>query len=164
MEIVLRETTEDDLEFVLDAERAPGAAHLVGQWPRHRHLEAIARSDEDHLIVVGSGGRLGFAILQGIDGPHNSVEVRRIVVNRPGEGIGRRALSLVVDRAFVKHEAHRVWLDTFTGNERAQRSYAATGFVREGILREALLKNGRYESLVVMSILRSEWTAASPDA
>jgi RimJ/RimL family protein N-acetyltransferase len=59
----------------------------------------------------------------------------------------------------MRHAAHRVWLDTFTWNERAQRAYAAAGFVWEGVLREALLKNGRFESLVVMSVLRSEWEA-----
>lgn len=163
MEIALRETAEDDLTFVLGSERAPGATEFVGQWPRERHLEAIQRTDEDHLIIVGGASeRLGFVILQGVGGPHNSLEVRRIVVHRPGAGIGRRALSLVVDRAFEKHKAHRVWLDTFTGNNRAQRAYAAAGFIREGVLREAFLKNDRYESLVIMSILRSEWRPAPP--
>ena len=80
------------------------------------------------------------------------------MVTRRGEGVGRTALRLIVDRAFVAHDAHRVWLDTFTGNERAQRAYEAAGFVREGVLREALLKNGRFESLVVLSVLRGEWT------
>jgi diamine N-acetyltransferase len=161
VEITVRETAADDLEFVLSAERAPEAVALVGQWTRERHLDAIARRDEEHLTIVGAGVQLGFAILQGIGGPNDSIEVRRIVVVRRGEGIGRRALALVVDRAFAVHGANRVWLDTFTGNERAQRAYAAAGFVGEGVLREALLKNGRYESLVVMSILRSEWRAES---
>jgi diamine N-acetyltransferase len=42
-------------------------------------------------------------------------------------------------------------------NERARRAYAAVGFVEEGTLRDALLTNGVYESLVVMSILDREW-------
>ena len=44
-----------------------------------------------------------------------------------------------------------------TWNERAQRAYAAAGFVREGVLREVLYMNGRLESLVVMSVLKAEW-------
>jgi RimJ/RimL family protein N-acetyltransferase len=56
--------------------------------------------------------------------------------------------------------SHRVWLDTFTWNHRAQRAYLAAGFVREGVLRDALRKKGRFESLIVMSILRPEWEAA----
>jgi hypothetical protein len=39
----------------------------------------------------------------------------------------------------------------------AQRAYAAAGFVHEGVLREVLYINGRFESLVVMSVLRAEW-------
>jgi diamine N-acetyltransferase len=79
------------------------------------------------------------------------------VVEPRGGGLGQRALELIVDRAFTRHRAHRVWLDTFTWNERARRAYAGAGFVYEGVLREALLKNGRFESLVVMSIIRPEW-------
>ena len=157
MEIAVRETTGDDLDFVLAAEREPEAAPLIGQWSRERHQEAMRAASEEHLIVVGGGAPVGFALLQGLGDENRSIEIRRFAVTRRGEGIGRRALALIVDRVFERHGANRVWLDTFPHNERAQRAYAAAGFVREGVLREALFKNGRFESLVVMSILRAEW-------
>jgi RimJ/RimL family protein N-acetyltransferase len=159
MRIGLRETAEADLDFVIGAETEEEAARLVGQWSRQRHREALARDDEEHLLILVDEKPAGFALLQGIGGANRSIEIRRIVVNERGRGLGRRALDLIVDRAFTRHAAHRVWLDTFTWNERAQRAYAAAGFVWEGVLREALLKNGRFESLVVMSVLRSEWEA-----
>jgi diamine N-acetyltransferase len=159
MRLDLRETTEADLDFVLRAETEEEAARLVGQWSRERHREALARDDEEHLLIVLDEEPAGFALLQGLGGENRSLEIKRIVVNPRGRGLGRRALELIVDRAFTRHAAHRVWLDTFTGNERAQRAYAAAGFVREGVLREALLKDGRFESLIVMSVLRAEWEA-----
>jgi RimJ/RimL family protein N-acetyltransferase len=114
-------------------------------------------ASEEHLLVMGDGLPVGFALLQGVGDADRSIEIRRFTVIRRGEGVGRRALALIVDRVFERHGAHRVWLDTFPRNERARRAYAAAGFVHEGVLREALFKNGRFESLVVMSILRSEW-------
>ena len=66
-------------------------------------------------------------------------------------------VALILERAFARHDAHRVWLDVITWNERAQRAYAAAGFVREGVRREVLYMNGRFEWLVVMSVLRAEW-------
>ena len=39
---------------------------------------------------------------------------------------------------------------------RAKRSYEKAGFVEEGRLREAVYKHGKYDDVIVMSILRSE--------
>lgn len=50
-----------------------------------------------------------------------------------------------------------MWLDVKTHNERARRAYVAAGFVLEGTLREALLSDGAYESLDVMSVLEPDW-------
>lgn len=157
MDVAVRETIEGDLDFVLAMETEPEAARLVGQWTRDRHREAIGGADDEHLLILAGEKPVGYALLQGVGDPNRSIEIRRIVVGPRGAGIGRRALRLIVDRAFDRHAAHRVWLATFPWNERAQRAYAAAGFVREGTLRDALLKNGRFESLVMMSILRLEW-------
>ena len=40
----------------------------------------------------------------------------------------------------------------------ARALYRSEGFVEEGVLRDALLSGDRFESLVVMSLLRPEWT------
>ncbi len=53
----------------------------------------------------------------------------------------------------------RLWLDVRYKNQKAQRLYKSEGFVEEGILRECILYHGSYESLIVMSILKSEYVA-----
>ena len=60
--------------------------------------------------------------------------------------------------SFQELGAHRLWLDVKPHNERARALYRSEGFVEEGTLRDALYYNGRFESLVVMSILRPEWS------
>jgi|SRR5215218_4940108 len=84
--------------------------------------------------------------------------LRRIVIGPRGRGLGRRALELVLEHAFGALCAHRVWLDVKVHNERARRAYAAAGFVHEGVLRDALLTDGVFESLAVMSVIEPEWT------
>jgi RimJ/RimL family protein N-acetyltransferase len=59
--------------------------------------------------------------------------------------------------AFEKLAAHRLWLDVRQKNERAYNLYRSEGFVEEGILRECILYNGNYESLIIMSILKDEF-------
>jgi RimJ/RimL family protein N-acetyltransferase len=155
----LREATEADLFFMIGLETDPDASRWLARWTRERHLEAFRGADEEPLIIEDDGQPVGYALLSGLNDEHDSIEVRRIVVARKGEGVGREALRLVVDRAFEVHEPHRVWLDLMTGNERAKRAYAAAGFVEEGTLRESLRTADGYESMIVMSILEHEWKA-----
>jgi diamine N-acetyltransferase len=155
--LTLTPTTSADLPFALAAERDPEARRHVVAWPRERHLAAIAAADEAHLLVRVGGDPVGFVLLAGLRSPHRAVELRRLVVTRRGEGLGRRALDAALRLAFAEHGAHRVWLDVKVHNARARRLYARAGFVEEGVLRDALLTGGRFESLVVMSVLRPEW-------
>ncbi|MEO6014561.1 MAG: GNAT family protein [Devosia sp.] len=76
-----------------------------------------------------------------------------------GRGYGRDAIALLVDYAFTHHNLRKVWLHVNGANERAQRAYAACGFVEEGRQRAQVWSNGRYDDLVVMGLLRDEWTA-----
>jgi diamine N-acetyltransferase len=142
---------------VLAAESDPDAAPFIIRWSREQHAHALADPDQSHLLVESGDGPIGFAILAGLAGADRSIELRRIVIGPKGRGLGRRALSLVLDHAFGGFGAHRVWLDVKVHNGRARRAYAAVGFVDEGVLRDALLSDGGFESLAVMSVLEHEW-------
>jgi len=76
------------------------------------------------------------------------------------KGYGTEALQLVLQHAFSTLNMNRVYLRVFATNLRARRSYEKAGFVLEGTLRQALFRHGRYVDVNIMSVLRSEWTAA----
>jgi diamine N-acetyltransferase len=155
----LRAAGTADLDLVLAAEADPDAAPYIIRWSRERHAEALADPDQAQMIVEADDGPIGFVLLAGLAGGHRNVELRRIVIAPRGRGLGRRALALVLDHAFGTLGAHRVWLDVKVHNERARRAYAAAGFVDEGILRDALLTDGVFESLAVMSVIEQDWAA-----
>lgn len=73
------------------------------------------------------------------------------------KGYGREALLLLLDWAFRIQNWRRIWLEALACNERAQRLYRSIGFVDEGRLREQHFYDGRYEDVVLMGMLRSEW-------
>jgi RimJ/RimL family protein N-acetyltransferase len=54
---------------------------------------------------------------------------------------------------------NRAYLHVYAENARAKRSYEKAGFVEEGRLREGIYKHGKYDDVIVMSVLRSEWFA-----
>jgi diamine N-acetyltransferase len=155
---MLREATPDDVPQICALERRPDFHGLVGAWPAEEHLRCLADQDARYLVADHDGEMLGFSILFGILSPHRSVELKRIVVASPGKGLGKEILRLIIRKAFNEYGAHRLWLDVFEHNLRAQSAYSGVGFRREGMLREAVYRDGKYYSLILMSLLDREYS------
>jgi RimJ/RimL family protein N-acetyltransferase len=158
--IILRNTKESDLDFVVNSERDPENAKYIGQWTKEQHRNSLSQKDILHLIVEDKSTNklIGYVILAGITNINQSIEFRRIVICSKGKGAGRETLKLIKKVAFEGLNAHRLWLDVRYKNQRAQRLYKSEGFLEEGILRECILYDKNYESLIVMSILKSEYS------
>jgi len=75
------------------------------------------------------------------------------------KGYGTEAMSLLVRHCFETLNFNRVYLRVYAENLRAKRAYEKAGFVEEGRLREAVYKNGKYDDVIIMSVLRAEWIA-----
>jgi RimJ/RimL family protein N-acetyltransferase len=58
---------------------------------------------------------------------------------------------------FMQLDLHRVALTAHESNVRAQRSYAKTGFVLEGRLRDWAFFDGQWVNGVVMSVLKDDF-------
>ena len=157
----LRPTMLSDLDFVLTVERDPANLPFITPWDRTQHEGAIRFPDFRHFIVEAGAGTqaVGFVILQGCRNPHHSVELKRIVLQRKGEGLGRACVHLLADMAFGTLGAHRFWLDVKSRNGRAQALYRSEGFVEEGRLRDSVKDENGWDTLVVMSLLEDEHRA-----
>ena len=157
--IHFRPSTEQDLPFILAAERAPENRRFVDQWTQAQHETALKNTDFRHMIIERLSDReiVGYLILAGLESPHGSIEFRRLVITEKGKGYGGQALRLVMQFAFQQRGAHRLWLDVKDHNARARQLYRTTGFFEEGTLRECHKTRDDYESLVIMSMLRSEY-------
>lgn len=160
--VAVRPTTTADLDFVLAAENEAENSPYIFQWPREKHLASLNDADTGHLIVEAVEDRrpVGYAILAGRENPHRSLELMRYVITEKGRGFGKAALEEIKRVAFEQWDTNRLWLDVLDHNERAQAAYKAAGFQWEGVLREAYFMNGRYETIVIMSILRREYFGA----
>jgi diamine N-acetyltransferase len=161
----LRPTMLSDLDFVVEVERDARNLPFITPWDRTQHEGAVRFPDFRHFIVEAGAGyeRTGFVILQGCRNPHRSVELKRIVLQDKGQGLGRACVRVLKAMAFRDLAAHRFWLDVKSLNERALALYRSEGFVEEGRLRESvrLMTAGAdgYDSLVVMSMLDREFQA-----
>ena len=157
--IRLRPTLIDDLDHVITVENDPVNRPSITPWERTQHEAAVRFPDFRHFIVEAGDALepVGFVILVGCRSPHKSIELKRMVIQRKGQGLGRACLRLLKKIAFEDLRAHRFWLDVKTHNVRAKALYDKEGFVEEGRLRECVRTDDGYESLVVMSLLESEY-------
>lgn len=74
------------------------------------------------------------------------------------KGYGTEAVELLLAHGFRTLNLNRIYLQVFANNLRARRSYEKAGFLLEGTLRQAVYRHGQYIDMLIMSILRSEWT------
>ena len=161
----LRPTMLSDLDLVTAVERDSRNLPFITPWERTQHEGAVRFPDFRHFIVEGGSddAAVGFVILQGCRNPHGSVELKRLVLQTKGQGLGRACVRLLKKMAFSDLHAHRFWLDVKLLNTRALALYASEGFVEEGRLRESVRVTidgaDGYDSLVVMSMLDREYQA-----
>lgn len=73
------------------------------------------------------------------------------------KGIAYRALGGVLTHAFRSLGLHRIWLHTMPGNIAAEALYTKLGFLREGVEREALPRDGGFVDQYRWSLLEHEW-------
>lgn len=161
----LRPTMLSDLDFVVSVETDPHNLPFITPWERTQHEGAVRIPDFRHFVVEAGPGleREGFVILQGCRNPHRSVELKRLVLRRKRQGVGRACVRQLKAMAFRDLRAHRFWLDVKSLNTPALNLYRTEGFVEEGCLRESVrLSAGGadgYDSLIVMSLLDREYQA-----
>lgn len=75
-------------------------------------------------------------------------------------GIGTDTMRLLVRYGFETLNLNRMVLQVFANNPGAIHAYEKAGFNLEGTQRQAEYKKGEYIDVLMMSILRSEWTPA----
>ena len=73
------------------------------------------------------------------------------------QGYGTEATRLMLKHGFETLNLNRIFLYVYETNPRAIRAYEKVGFVKEGLLRDAIYRNGCYINVLLMSMLRSEW-------
>ncbi len=156
--VAMRAATRDDLGWIVALEQSPTNARFLFAWSPQRHAASLATPDKSYLAFETVPEQpCGFAILAGLRSPERAVELVRVAIDPPGQGLGRAALRLVMDYAFDVLGARRLFLDVFDDNPRARRTYRALGFVEEQILPAAARRqDGTLGDLVIMAMAAAD--------
>ena len=76
-----------------------------------------------------------------------------------GTGLGKEALTAVIHYCFDTIGIHRIGAEVYAFNQRSIRLFEGLGFRREGVIRQAVWKNGGYSDEYLFGLLKDEWKA-----
>jgi RimJ/RimL family protein N-acetyltransferase len=116
-----------------------------------------------HFVIcrLSDGEPIGTAGLHDLDFVNGNAEFGISLGEKSewNKGYGTDALHVLCDFGFGELRFERIELQVYAGNARARRSYEKAGFSLEGTLRHRHFAEGRFEDVLVMSLLRDEWAA-----
>lgn len=130
-----------------------------------RSVEKEETSTDIRFVIDADGTAVGSVTLFGQDELARHAEVGiALVPEARGRGIGTAAIAQIVEFAFVRRNLRRIHLEAIASNVGAIRAYEKAGFVHEGRQREHAWVRGRYEDIVRMGMLRTEWAERRAEA
>ena len=163
--VTLRPMGRADTEDVLRLRGNPDVmAQLFSDEPptRDEHMrwldqvQSVGDRQEFMIVERETNRSIGTVGLSRIDLRHRRAELGILIGQSEarGKGLAFESSRLLLDYAFNTLGLHRVFLHMFVNNEPALHLYRKLGFIQEGILHQHAFKNGRFQDVVVMALLK----------
>jgi len=124
-----------------------------------RWIKYAKRQIPETNFAISVGGRAAGAV-----GFHPQPDVHRrsaeigYWVGEPfwGRGIATAALRAITNYAFENHDLCRIYATVFEWNTASMRVLEKCGYVREAVLQQSIVKDGRVIDSVLYAIVRKE--------
>ncbi|MFD8595058.1 GNAT family N-acetyltransferase [Kitasatospora sp. NPDC059646] len=168
-EITLRPVTAEDLDLF---DREFGGPEGVGphQWFGYRSTGVLRRRFAENGLLGTDGGVLSVAEdgrtvgrVEWFPGSWGRPETSScwtlaigLIPAARGRGTGTLAQRLLADYLFAHTRTDRLQAWTDHTNLAEQRALEKAGFTREGVLRSAQWRDGRWHDQVIYSLLRTD--------
>lgn len=112
------------------------------------------------LGIVHGGKLVGTVGMNQWDHATNRAQIGYwIVPELQGQGVVRRAVGALVAYLFGKVGLAKLEIHFAASNKRSAAVAARLGFVVEGVIRQAMHRNGAAEDMVITGLLKREWKA-----
>lgn len=139
-------------------EHEPLSMPMQKMW-FEKYLKGI---DTDKIFIIdekSTKNTIGMVSIYHIDWRNRKAEWGRIFLeeNFRGKGYGKE-IDLTMQRyAFETLNLNKLYREAFSFNELAIGLYEKMGSKIEGILREHIFRHGKYQDVIIMSILAEEY-------
>jgi len=139
-----------------------GNTYFVSSFREKEWIQDVILNDSKRItlaICINDHHLIGMVSLTSINLLNRNAEFS-IIIGDPqhwGKGLGAEATILCLQHAFQELNLHRVYLTVREDNASALKLYSKLGFLKEGLLRDAIYKNNKFVNMLIMSILKDEF-------
>lgn len=138
----------------------------VNREELERYWEASGPPDSVMFAVCDkkTDQYIGNARLSSIDWINRRCAYGRLIGDKDsrGKGYGTEMLVLLMSYAFLKLGMNRMTTGVVISNEASIRSNEKAGMIREGVQREALWKDGRFQDVISFALVRADYDLLCP--
>lgn len=165
--ISLRDVTEGDRDRLrswrnlLEVRRWMLRDHVIDEVEHVRWFESIRTDDaKKYWVIMKDDQPVGCGNLTRIDLNRSSCDWALYVAepDTRGKGAGQAAGFLMERFVFEVLGLERLSCEVLGSNEASLAMHEFLGFRREGLLRKAVIKNGVRHDVVLMAVLKNEWS------
>lgn len=166
-DIVLRATEEKDMELLREMMNDPDLEHMTGgysypvsffqqqKWFQNR----VDNPNELRLIIETEDmGAIGAAMLTDIDWKNSTAAYHLKLTSKKdirGKGYGTKATKAMIKYAFEQLNINCITTNNMEYNTAIEKLKERCGFVKEGVLRNRVFKNGKYHNTHIWSLLNN---------
>jgi len=166
--VAIRPARENDLEFLVELYADEGVRPFLaaaGSYDRDGIAEMLAQDPQTGgLLVVELDGEPAGAMGWGLSNRRSRIaHVSGLAVHPRcrGRRLADDAARLLQHRLIRELGFHRIELEIYGFNERAQRHAERAGFVREGVKRQAYARDGGWVDGVLYALVAEDLDAPS---
>jgi RimJ/RimL family protein N-acetyltransferase len=140
-----------------------GPKYFVSSEYEKRWVEnQIFNSGDDVVLAIcvqKTNEYIGNVYIRNINWINRSAESSILIGNKDfwGKGIALEALKLILEFAFYERNLERITALILESNTISLKLHEKCGYKKEGLLRNAIYKDGRFQNQYILSVLRSDF-------
>lgn len=165
--VILRELRESDMTLFNSLMNCSDVEQFVVGWCKpvtmHEQISWFQNLKNDDNIRytianVEDNEIFGTLIISKIDWKNRSCGLDiKLSSDSRGKGIGSESVSIATNYIFNELNLNRIGVRILDSNIPSQKLFKKNGFIEEGKLRNAIYKNGKYDDLLIFSILKEDF-------
>tara|TARA_E500000331_G_C16844550_1_gene535017 strand:- start:28 stop:558 length:531 start_codon:yes stop_codon:yes gene_type:complete len=123
------------------------------------HKSLKNNESKKYFIIENLNSKfLGLIRMDEIDYINKTIRIGcDIVITERNKGYASKTYDLMFDYCFNFLNMNKVWLEVAIFNKNAIRLYFKKGFLKEGLIRKNIFRNGRYYDSLMMGLLKNEY-------
>ena len=138
-----------------------GTKYFVSSAYEKKWVEDVIYNSKDVKLAIclkENDRYIGNVYMTNIDQLRQSCHSHILIGERDcwGQGYAREALMMAIDYMFKERNMHRIQAIVLESNKQSLRMHEKCGYKIDGLLRESVFKDGKWQNQYVMSLLSTD--------